>query len=112
MLNGCLWIRLHMLSNGSSLWKHFKVLLLVAHFLGHHPLEPHFGQHLNVMALSALCAIYYALAVCSACCGRDSSEPLLGTTLQDEDLKDGWKGSLCLDGDGLVQRRKAEPWAR
>lgn len=94
MLNGCLWIRLHMLSNGSSLGNTSKSFASVAHLLGHHPLEPHFGQHLNVMALSALCAIYYALAVCSACCGRDSSEPLFGTTLQDEDLKDGEGVSL------------------
>ena len=94
MLNRCLWVRLHMLSNGSSLGNTAKSFASVAHFLGHQPLEPHFGQQLNVMAPSALCAIYYALAVCSARCGRDSSEPLFGTTLQDGDLKDGEGVSL------------------
>lgn len=48
----------------------------VAHFLGHRPLEPHFGQHLNAVTSFVTSAIYYALAVCSAPCRRDSSELL------------------------------------
>lgn len=45
-------------STGNSLRNTAKSFPSVAHFLGHHPLEPHFGQHLNVMAPFALCAIY------------------------------------------------------
>ena len=99
-----------MLSNGNSLGDTAKSFPSVAHFLGHHPLEPHSGQHLNVMAPFALCAIYYALAVCLAHCGRDSSEPLFGTSLPALRRPAGWgRGLSALLGTGWCRGEGQSP---
>ena len=107
-MNRCLWIRLHMLSNGNSLGDTAKSFPSVAHFLGHHPLEPHSGQHLNMMAPFALCAIYYALAVCLAHCGRDFRTTLRNhPSLSAETCRMG-KGSLpCWGWAGAEEKGRA-----